>query len=177
MRSASPAALAALAFGLLLPSPAQADWKEDFCLLLKDLGKTAATLKKDNVAALEIEARAQDPKTAGPAALFLFTKDRPLEALWWEKEDRVSRALIVSLYRATESDEKTDFAAFARRFRPEEAHDRAEELEFVTGHLSAIAALLARAEKSLGIHGSYDLLRQKAGEASGEPLLCVPDLE
>jgi hypothetical protein len=160
-------------------------WQEDLCLLLKDLssGKLGAVQRKEDLATLEVEARAHAARTAAPASLFLFAKDRPLEALWWEKDERAARAFVLALYLCAHGAERpggvSDFPAFAARFRPEEASERREELAFVGGHLSAIASLLARAEKALGLqhHESYALYRATAAEASGEPLLCVPDTE
>jgi hypothetical protein len=167
---------------LLLSAPlSHADtFDGDFCELLRDLGagKLGAEARKEAAAGLEVRARAHDPRLAAPAILLLWGKDVSFEALWWEKDERLSRALIASLYLTTQED-APDFSAFSFRFRPEEGEQRRGELSFVKDHLSAIASLLTQAEKNLGLthHKSYERLRATAREATGEPLRCVPDLQ
>jgi hypothetical protein len=158
-------------------------WQEDFCLVLRDLasGKLGSAQRKENPATLEVETRTHDPRMAAPASLLLWAKDRPLEALWWEKDERATRTFVLALFLCARRDEGgfPDFPAYVNRFRPEEASERREELAFVSSHRSAIASLLARAEKALGLqhHETYELYRATAAEAQGEPLLCVPDTE
>lgn len=151
----------------------------EFCALLRELGsgKLGAEARKETIPGLEIRARAHDPRLSAPAILLLWAKDVSVEVLWWEKAERSSRALVASLYLATQ-DEAPDFSAFSGRFRAEEGEQRRAELVFVKDHLSAIASLLTQAEKSLGLthHRSYERFRATALEASGEPLRCVPDL-
>jgi hypothetical protein len=174
--------VAFLSASQLLASPNQS-WQEDFCRVLRDLsaGKLGSEQKKAELPLLEVEAQASEPGLASAAALLLFAKDRPLEVLWWQKSERVSRTFVLALYLASHPRVgevgSPDFSQASRRFRSEEAAERLEELSFVRDHLSAIATLLARTMKSLGLQHqkSYEAFESTAAGASGEPLLCVPE--
>jgi hypothetical protein len=165
----------------LRPAEEAGFWKEDLCTVLRDLPKTAQEHKKFDLLTLEAEADASDPKLATPGTLLLMAKDHPVEVYWWRKQARVSRAFVAALLLASEPKEGAPGASTvsvdSRRFRPEEAEARLEEVTFVKDHLSAIASLLAAALKSLGLQHqkAYEAFAETAREAGGEPLACAPD--
>lgn len=130
---------------------------DGFVPALESLGK--ATIKESlsdfESAAAKMAAKASRPEDSWPSIVQLWVDQQHdfIELLWWQKDDRETRALIVALYWCSQPPPGedahqwpaavTDFSRHAGRFASLERELRTDETRFVRKHLSAIANELA----------------------------------
>jgi hypothetical protein len=155
-------------------------WRLDYCQALRDLasGKVGLEESRASRGALEMQAHILDYRKSVPAILHLWIKDEPIELLWWQKDDRVARAFILSLYLPMSDEGSSALPSFqtdAKRFQPGEARERLDELEYVRTHLPSIAKLIVQGYQRLGIteHRTFELYRGVAAAMpDNQPLEC-----
>lgn len=121
---------------------------------------------KDNLSDFSLTVAKMGAKGSGPehswasiVELWAAGQHDFIELLWWQKDDRETRAFIVALYWCSHPPPRedaqdwpasvADFNGHAGRFASPERELRVDETRFVRKHLSAIASELAKVlEKS-----------------------------
>ena len=108
--------------------------------------------------------------------LWLAGEEGDLELLWWKKDDRQTRALIVALLWCTRPPPREgspdwpqgirNFAQDSARFETAERELRIEETRFVRQHLGDIAGQLAENLRRIDTPRARALLKQCQGSAN-----------
>lgn len=112
-----------------------------------------------DITAAKMAAKASRPEDSWPSIMQLWVAAQRdfIELLWWQKDDRETRTLIVALFWCSQpppTDDAhlwpasiVDFPSYGGRFASPEKELRSEEIQFVRQHLSAIAQELAEISK------------------------------
>jgi hypothetical protein len=124
------------------------------------------------IAAAKLAAKASRPEDSWPSILQLWVAEQRdfVELLWWQKDDRETRAFVVALFWCSQPPPRedvrqwpasiADFTNHASRFDSTEKSNRIDEARFVRKHLSAVAKELALVLQNSVSSNSGHLLKQ-----------------
>jgi hypothetical protein len=174
--------------GFELRAQDQLGWENTFCSALNQLLSPTPAPSKMSPAeaiawqtpALKMTAAAFDSGTSVPAIFELWLREEMdfVQLQWWKKDERVARALVVSLFLCAGEQRmawQPDFGRQVQRFADKERRERSDEMNFVVRYNSAIARILAAAFMNNGKRDSL-LYRNYmvAAEQGGAELPCLP---
>jgi hypothetical protein len=160
---------------------------DEFVPALASLKKAAIkeSLSDFELAAAKMAAKASRPEDSWPSIMRLWVAQQRdfVELLWWQKDDRETRAFIVALYWCSHPPpledaqhwpaSVADFSGHAGRFASPEKELRVDETRLVRKHLSAIAKELAEVLEKSKASNVAQLAKRYADVArkgEGEPL-------
>lgn len=123
-------------------------------MLTKIKNSNIVDLSKMMKPAIQMQAKTYEPTISLPAIFVLWNKDEDIELLWWKKQDRNARLLVLSFFYCATTENISwipTFEAYSQRFNESEKKMRLEEMKFVKEYRVAISKAIVE------IYSSNDL--------------------